>query len=162
MSGSLNVGSKQVLILLVGAIGGETAAGGFRVASQLGQALVSLAQTVSKAIYPELVHAQDNAHDMARRMANIALIAGVLAVLVTLFFGRTALALTAAVDFDNAARLADPDSEKEFTISFFGINCIRLEANWKGPNPDYREDHHLRCYVCGNFTPAHGFCTCHE
>ena len=64
--------------------------------------------------------------------------------------------------FDNAARLADPDSEKEFTISFFGINCIRLEANWKGPNPDYREDHHLRCYVCGNFRPAHGICTCHE
>lgn len=99
MSGSLNVGSKQVLILLVGAIGGETAAGGFRVASQLGQALVSLAQTVSKAIYPELVHAQDTAHDMARRMANIALIAGVLAVLVTLFFGRTALALIAGPEF---------------------------------------------------------------
>ena len=99
MSGSLNVGSKQVLILLVGAIGGETAAGGFRVASQLGQALVSLAQTVSKAIYPELVHAQETAHEMARRMANIALIAGVLAVLVTLFFGRTALALIAGPEF---------------------------------------------------------------
>lgn len=99
MSGSLNVGAKQVLILLVGAIGGETAAGGFRVASQLGQALVSLAQTVSKAIYPELVHAQDNAHDMARRMANIALVAGVLAVLVTLFFGRTAIALIAGPEF---------------------------------------------------------------
>ena len=76
MTGSLNVGAKQVLILLVGAIGGETAAGGYRVASQLGQALVSLAQTVSKAIYPELVHAKETAHAMARRMANIALIAG--------------------------------------------------------------------------------------
>ncbi|MEX0341382.1 MAG: lipopolysaccharide biosynthesis protein [Erythrobacter sp.] len=99
MTGSLNVGGKQVLILLVGAIGGETAAGGFRVASQLGQALVSLAQTVSKAIYPELVHAKDTAHDMARRMANIALIAGVLAVLVTLLFGRTALELIAGPEF---------------------------------------------------------------
>ena len=99
MSGSLNVGSKQVLILLVGAIGGETAAGGFRVASQLGQALVSLAQTVSKAIYPELVHARDTAHDMARRMANIALVAGVLAVLVTLLVGRTALELIAGPEF---------------------------------------------------------------
>ena len=39
LSGSLNVGSKQVLILLIGAIEGETA-GGYRVASQLGQALV--------------------------------------------------------------------------------------------------------------------------
>lgn len=99
LSGSLNVGAKQVLILLVGAIGGETAAGGFRVASQLGQALVSLAQTVSKAIYPELVHARDSAHDMARRMANIALAGGVLAVLLTLFFGRTALALIAGPEF---------------------------------------------------------------
>ena len=99
MTGSLNVGAKQVLILLVGAIGGETAAGGFRVASQLGQALVSLAQTVSKAIYPELVHAKDTAHDMARRMANIALIAGVMAVLMTLFFGRPAIALIAGPEF---------------------------------------------------------------
>ncbi|MEE3154986.1 MAG: oligosaccharide flippase family protein, partial [Pseudomonadota bacterium] len=99
MTGSLNVGAKQVLILLVGAIGGETAAGGYRVASQLGQALVSLAQTVSKAIYPELVHAKETAHAMARRMANIALIAGVLAVLVTLFLGRPALALIAGPEF---------------------------------------------------------------
>ncbi|HAN90262.1 MAG: lipopolysaccharide biosynthesis protein [Qipengyuania citrea] len=99
LSGSLNVGSKQVLILLIGAIGGETAAGGYRVASQLGQALVSLAQTVSKAIYPELVHAKETAHAMARRMANIALIAGVLAVLGTLFLGRPALALIAGPEF---------------------------------------------------------------
>ena len=99
LSGSLNVGSKQVLILLVGAIGGEAFAGGFRVASQLGQALVSLAQTVSKAIYPELVHARDAAHDMARRMANIALVGGALAVLAALFFGRPGLVLIAGPEF---------------------------------------------------------------
>ena len=99
MTGSLNVGAKQVMILLVGAIGGEAFAGGFRVASQLGQALVSLAQTVSKAIYPELVHAQETAHAIARRMANIALIGGVLAVLVALFFGRWALELIAGEEF---------------------------------------------------------------
>lgn len=99
MSGSLNVGGKQVMILLVGAIGGEAFAGGFRVASQLGQALVQLAQTVSKAIYPELVHAQDAAHDIARRMANIALIGGVLAVLFALFFGRWGLVAIAGPEF---------------------------------------------------------------
>lgn len=99
MSGSLNVGGKQVLILLVGAIGGEAFAGGFRVASQLGQALVQLAQTVSKAIYPELVHAADAAHEMARRMANIALIGGVLAVSVAVLFGRQGLALVAGPEF---------------------------------------------------------------
>lgn len=99
MSGSLNVGGKQVMILLVGAIGGEAFAGGFRVASQLGQALVQLAQTVSKAIYPELVHAQEAAHDIARRMANIALVGGVLAVLFALFFGRWGLVAIAGPEF---------------------------------------------------------------
>jgi O-antigen/teichoic acid export membrane protein len=99
LSGSLNVGGKQVMILLVGAIGGEAFAGGFRVASQLGQSLVQLAQTVSKAIYPELVHAQDAAHDIARRMANIALVGGALAVLVALLFGRWGLEAIAGEEF---------------------------------------------------------------
>jgi len=99
MSGSLLIAGKQVMILLVGSIGGEAFAGGFRVASQLGQALVQLAQTVSKAIYPELVHAKDAAHDIARKMANIALIAGVLAVLVAVFFGRWGLVFIAGEDF---------------------------------------------------------------
>lgn len=98
-SGSLNIGGKQVMILLVGAIGGEALAGGFRVASQLGQALVQLAQTVSKAIYPELVHARDSAHDIARRMANIALIGGILAVLFALFFGRWGIDVIAGEEF---------------------------------------------------------------
>lgn len=99
MSGSLAVGGKQVMILLVGAIGGEAFAGGFRVASQLGQALVQLAQTVSKAIYPELVHAKDTAHDIARRMANIALVGGAFAVLFAIFFGRWGLEAIAGPEF---------------------------------------------------------------
>lgn len=99
LTGSLNTAGKQVLILLVGAVGSETAAGGFRVASQLGQALVHLAQTISKAIYPELVHAKDSAHDMARRMANMAFAAGTLAVFLTLIFGRWAMTTIAGPDF---------------------------------------------------------------
>ncbi|MEP2234196.1 MAG: lipopolysaccharide biosynthesis protein [Alteripontixanthobacter sp.] len=99
MTGSLNIGGKQIMILLVGSIGGEAFAGGFRVASQLGQALVSLAQTVSKAIYPELVHAKDAAHDMARRMANIALVAGIVAVAFALLFGRWGLVAIAGQEF---------------------------------------------------------------
>ncbi|MFU7527601.1 lipopolysaccharide biosynthesis protein [Qipengyuania sp. ASV99] len=99
MSGSLNIAGKQVIILLVGTFGGAALAGGFRVAAQLGQALVSLAQTVSKAIFPELVHAKENALTMARRMANIAVVAGVIAVLVALFGGRWALAAIAEDDF---------------------------------------------------------------
>lgn len=100
LSGSLNVAGKQVMILMVGSIGGEALAGGFRVASQLGQALVQMAQAVSKAIYPELIHARDEALAMARRMANIALIGGALAVLVALFFGRWGLDLVAGAEFE--------------------------------------------------------------
>ena len=99
LSGSLLIAGKQVMILLVGAIGGETFAGGFRVASQLGQALVQLAQTVSKAIYPELIHAKDAAHDIARKMANIALVGGVLAVGFALLFGRWGLETIAGEEF---------------------------------------------------------------
>jgi len=99
MSGSLTIAGKQVIILLVGTFGGAALAGGFRVAAQLGQALVSLAQTVSTAIFPELVHAKDDALVLARRMANIAVVAGAIAVLVALFGGRWALETIAQDDF---------------------------------------------------------------
>lgn len=99
LSGSLSVAGKQVMILLVGTFGGAALAGGFRVASQLGQALVSLAQTVSKAIFPELAHARDNALAIARRMANIAAVGGVIAVVSALLFGRLGLTLIAGPQF---------------------------------------------------------------
>lgn len=93
MSGSLTIAGKQITILLVGAFGGAAMLGGFRVASQLGQALVALAQAISKAILPELVHAKEDALVIARRMANVALIGGIIAVLVAVVFGRLGLDL---------------------------------------------------------------------
>ncbi|MFN4020239.1 MAG: lipopolysaccharide biosynthesis protein [Erythrobacter sp.] len=99
LSGSLSIAGKQVMILLVGTFGGAALAGGFRVASQLGQALVSLAQTVSKAILPELVHSRENALEIARRMANIAAVGGVIAVVTALMFGRIGLELIAGAEF---------------------------------------------------------------
>lgn len=99
MSGSLTIAGKQITLLLVGAFGGAALLGGFRVASQLGQALVALAQTISKAILPELVHAKEDALVIARRMANVALIGGVLAVLVAVVFGRLGLDLIAGSEF---------------------------------------------------------------
>lgn len=99
LSGSLSIAGKQVMILMVGTFGGAALAGGFRVASQLGQALVSLAQTVSKAILPELVHSRKNALEIARRMANIAAVGGVIAVVTALVFGRMGLQLIAGEGF---------------------------------------------------------------
>jgi O-antigen/teichoic acid export membrane protein len=99
MSGSLAVAGKQVMILLVGTFGGAYLAGGFRIANQLGVALIALAQTISKAILPELVQSRDGAVEIARRMANIAAIAGVAAVVTAILFGRQGLALIAGEQF---------------------------------------------------------------
>lgn len=99
LSGSLAIAGKQVMILLVGTFGGAALAGGFRVASQLGQALVALAQTISKAILPELVHARASAITIARRMAMIAAIGGVIAVSFALAFGQLGLELIAGEEF---------------------------------------------------------------
>jgi O-antigen/teichoic acid export membrane protein len=99
LSSSLAVAGKQVMILLVGTFGGAYLAGGFRIANQLGVALIALAQTISKAILPELVQSRDGAVEMARRMANIAAIAGVTAVVTAILFGRPGLALIAGEQF---------------------------------------------------------------
>jgi O-antigen/teichoic acid export membrane protein len=99
MSGSLAVAGKQVMILLVGTFGGAYLAGGFRIANQLGVALIALAQTISKAILPELVQSRDGAVEIARRMANIAAIAGVTAVVTAILVGRPGLALIAGEQF---------------------------------------------------------------
>jgi O-antigen/teichoic acid export membrane protein len=99
MSGSLAVAGKQVMILLVGTFGGAYLAGGFRIANQLGVALIALAQTISKAILPELVQSREGAVEIARRMANIAAIAGVTAVVSAILFGREGLALIAGDEF---------------------------------------------------------------
>jgi O-antigen/teichoic acid export membrane protein len=99
MSGSLAVAGKQVMILLVGTFGGAYLAGGFRIANQLGVALIALAQTISKAILPELVQSRDGAVEIARRMANIAAIAGVTAVVAAILVGRPGIALIAGEQF---------------------------------------------------------------
>ena len=99
MSGSLAVAGKQVMILLVGTFGGAYLAGGFRIANQLGVALIALAQTISKAILPELVQSRDSAVEIARRMANIAALAGVAAVATAILFGRPGIALIAGEQF---------------------------------------------------------------
>jgi O-antigen/teichoic acid export membrane protein len=99
LSSSLAVAGKQVMILLVGTFGGAYLAGGFRIANQLGVALIALAQTISKAILPELVQSRDSAVEIARRMANIAAMAGVTAVVTAILFGRPGLALIAGPEF---------------------------------------------------------------
>lgn len=99
LSRSLAVSSKQIVLLQVGMFGGPLVAGGFRVASQLGQALVQLAEAISRAVYPELVRAQEQAGSLAGRMALLALGTGSLAVLATVLGGRTMVALVTGPEF---------------------------------------------------------------
>lgn len=54
---ALNLSERQVPLLLVGAFVGPAAAGGFRLAFQVAQALSKLAQMLTRAAFPELVHA---------------------------------------------------------------------------------------------------------
>lgn len=53
LNATLNTGSKQLLIVLVGVIAGPAAAGAYRLAFQLSQALSRLADMFSRAIFPE-------------------------------------------------------------------------------------------------------------
>jgi len=103
LSRSLSVLSRQVLLLIVGALGGPALAAGYRVASQLGQALVQLAEAVGRAIYPEFVRQGDNAEAIAASMARLALIGGTAATLLALVGGAWAIEIIAGPTFVFAA-----------------------------------------------------------
>lgn len=52
---SLGLATKQLPLMFVGAFGGPAAAGAFRLALQLAQALTKLSQLISRAAFPEVV-----------------------------------------------------------------------------------------------------------
>ena len=56
-SSTLALSSKQVPLLIVGAVLGTKAAGGFRIGAQLAQALAKLSQLIARAAFPEVVRA---------------------------------------------------------------------------------------------------------
>jgi O-antigen/teichoic acid export membrane protein len=91
LSGSLSIVSRQILLVLVGAIGGPILAGGFRIASQLGFGMLKLAQAVSRAVYPELVRTNGDARALAHRMLLLSGAVGLMAVIAAALFGRWAL-----------------------------------------------------------------------
>ena len=86
LSGALLIASRQLIVLLVGALGGAALAGIYRVAAQLGEGLLKLAQALLRATYPELVRDPDAARQIAARIGRIAVVTGV----VTVAFGALA------------------------------------------------------------------------
>lgn len=102
LSGTLLVASRQILVLVVGAIGGTAAAGIYRVAMQLGEGLLKLAQALLRATYPELVRDPDAARHIAARIGRIALYTGLAAVVLAALIGKWAIALVAGPEYVSA------------------------------------------------------------
>lgn len=104
MSSTLTLTSKQFTLIVVGAFGGPAAAGVFRVAAQLAQALAKATQTFSRAAYAELVGAFEKGSDRAL-LIQLTAIAGLVAaamVGVAALFGQPLLHLIASREFSGA------------------------------------------------------------
>lgn len=104
---TLALSTKQAPLLVVGAVLGTTAAGAFRLASQLALALAKLAQLMSRAAFPEVVRAVRTAEPRrVRRMLFQAFAAGAAAgaaiLLLVVALGRPALGLIAGHEFVGA------------------------------------------------------------
>ena len=104
LSATLTLTSKQVSLIVVGAYGGPAAAGVFRVAAQLAQALAKATQTFSRAAYAELVRAFAGGSDR-NLLIQLTAIAGLVAVAmvgVAALFGQPILRLIASREFSGA------------------------------------------------------------
>ncbi|MDP1027541.1 lipopolysaccharide biosynthesis protein [Sphingomonas sp. KR1UV-12] len=106
-SATLGLSSKQVPLLIVGAAAGPAAAGAFRLASQLAQALAKLSQMVSRAAFPEMVRTvRDVAPEALGRLLTrlfLASVAAAAAIMVlVLIAGKPVLSLVGGRDFRGA------------------------------------------------------------
>lgn len=99
--------SKQFALILVGLFAGPAAAGNFRLAHQLGQALARVSEMLSRSIFSELsrVHAGQTRSDLARlfrKASRMAFILGFVILLVLFGIGRPTLELIAGPGYDGA------------------------------------------------------------
>lgn len=106
----LNAASNQSLVIIVGLFVGTAAAGGFRLARQIGLALAKFTRTLGRAAFPELVRANSAASekDFWRlfKMTTALAAAGALIIFGLLFlFGHQAIILIAGSEFAFATPL---------------------------------------------------------
>ena len=99
LTGTLSVASRQLLVLLVGGLGGPALAGIYRVAAQLGEGLLKLAQAVLRAVYPELVRDPDQARAIVSRITGIAIITGIIVVVLALLAAEWVIIAIAGTAF---------------------------------------------------------------
>ena len=104
LSSTLTMTTKHFTLIIVGAFGGPAAAGMFRVAAQLAQALAKVTQSFSRAAYSELVLAITKGSDRVL-LVQLTLIAGLAAgamVFVAAVLGEPLLHLIATETFTGA------------------------------------------------------------
>ncbi|KLE36004.1 hypothetical protein AAW00_00895 [Aurantiacibacter luteus] len=99
LTASLAIASRQLLVLLVGVLGGAALAGIYRVASQLGEGLLKLAQALLRAVYPELVRNPDTASALVGKIVRIAVVTGVAVVMLGLVLGEWIIIVVAGREF---------------------------------------------------------------
>lgn len=104
LSSTITLTTKQFTLIVVGAFGGPAAAGMFRVAAQLAQALVKATQTFSRAAYAELVRSFATGSDRALLMQMTGIAGAVAAAMVgfAALFGQPLLHLIASRQFSGA------------------------------------------------------------
>lgn len=99
LTAMLSVASRQVIVLLIGALGGAALAGLYRVAMQIGEGVLKLAQAMLRATYPELVRDPGKAAQIAQRMTRLAMATGFAAVLLALLAGEWLIVAIAGAAF---------------------------------------------------------------
>jgi O-antigen/teichoic acid export membrane protein len=136
---SFTLVGKQGAVLLVGFFATPAAAGAFRVAHQLGQAVAKVGQLLSLSLFPELMRARTASRDpehfrgLLRRTVGFASIAGVLVFLLLLLAGEALLKLIAGADFTSAyplLLLLGSAAIIDFVAVGFGPALIAADRAW--------------------------------
>lgn len=99
---SAGVAGRQVLLLLVGAFGGATMAGIYRLAAQLGLAVIKLGQAVLQAIFPDIVRAGPQDHVLVSRIVRIAVVTALASIALAAAGGEILIAAVAGPGFSEA------------------------------------------------------------
>lgn len=107
LGATLNAVGKQFAVVVVGLVAGPAAAGGYRLAHQLGQALAKLSEMMSRAVFAELTRVnfgamQANLPRLFRNASRFSLIAAAVIVALLLLIGKPALHLVAGEAFVGA------------------------------------------------------------
>lgn len=140
MASSLGLATKQLPLLLVGGFVGPAAAGAFRLAVQLAQALGKLSQLISRAAFPEIVRAMRQASSselaaMSLRLVRMGALAALAVLIVVALIGKPALTL---IGGDAAYASAYPlllwlAVAGAIDLAVVGLEPVLLAADRSGP-----------------------------